>query len=151
MSGARHIYIDTTVFINFGIDGALLPLIKFFGNDARIVDEVAAELKRNSTREDFRFLATLDLLRDWPPAPPVELTPAQMLEVLDIKHAIAQPGDHELKDLGEIASVIAALADGAAPVASDDGTAAMLCATRGIERLTSSDIQARMRGSEGAG
>lgn len=139
------LYMDTTVFINFGESGALLTLIKFVGNRARIVTEVDTELQRNSSRNDFRFLATLNLLQGWPPIPPVQLSPAQMQTVLDIKRAIARPGDHEHKDLGEIASVIAAQADGLAPVASDDGTAAMLCSTRGMRRLTTRDLTDEMQ------
>jgi hypothetical protein len=68
-----------------------------------------------------------------------------MQEVLDIKRAIAGPGDHPLKDLGEIASVVAAKADGLSPVASDDHTAAMLCSNRGLKRLTSDELTEQLR------
>lgn len=140
-----NLYLDTTVFVNLGEAGALLSLIKFVGDRARIVNEVFVELKRNSSREDFRFLLTLEMIRDWPPSPPVELSPEQMQEVLDIKRAIAGPGDHPLKDLGEIASVVAAKADGLSPVASDDHTAAMLCSNRGLKRLTSDELTEQLR------
>lgn len=142
---ADRLYVDTTVFINLGKQGSLIPLIKFLGARARIVNEVDAELQRNSTLEDFRFLGTLAMIRDWPPVDPVELTTEQMLEVFSIKSAIARPGDHPQKDLGEIASVVAAKADGMVPVISDDGTAAMLCSVRGIDRLTTPDVLEAMR------
>jgi hypothetical protein len=141
----RHLYLDTTVFVNCGQIGALLALVRFVGDDARIVDEVAGELRRGSTREDLRFLGALEMVRGWPPAPPARLTPEQMAEVLDIKRAIQRPGDHALKDLGEIASVVAAKADGGAPVASDDHTAAMLCSVRGLRRVSSADLIGQMR------
>lgn len=145
VESAERLYVDTTVFINLGKQGSLLTLIKYLGDRARIVNEVDVELQRNSTLEDFRFLGTLALVRDWPPVEAVVLTSEQMQEVLDIKRAIAQPGDHPLKDLGEIASVIAAKADGKVPVISDDGTAAMLCSVRGIDRLTTPDVLEEMR------
>jgi hypothetical protein len=145
VASADRIYVDATVFINLGRQGELISLIKYLGTRARIVDEVDAELQRNSTLDDFRFLGTLEMIRDWPPVAAVVLTAEQMQEVLDIKRAIARPGDHPLKDLGEIASVIAAKADGMVPVISDDGTAAMLCSVRGIERLTTPDVLAEMR------
>lgn len=144
VASADRLYVDTTVFINLGKQGSLIPLIKYLGKRARIVNEVDAELQRNSTLEDFRFLGTLDMIRDWPPEPAVVLTTEQMQEVLDIKRAIERPGDHPLKDLGEIASVIAAKADGRVPVISDDGTAAMLCSVRGIARLTTPDVLEEM-------
>jgi hypothetical protein len=145
VASAERLFIDTTVFINLGKQGSLIPLIKYLGKRARIVNEVDAELQRNSTLEDFTFLKTLAMIRDWPPAEAVVLTPDQMQEVLEIKRAIARPGDHPLKDLGEIASVIAAKADGLVPVISDDGTAAMLCSVRGIARLTTPDVLQEMR------
>ncbi|MBJ7458259.1 MAG: hypothetical protein JHD02_03630 [Thermoleophilaceae bacterium] len=140
-----RLYVDTTVFINLGKQGSLLTLIKYLGDRARIVNEVDVEIQRNSTLEDFRFLGTLAMIRDWPPVAPVELTTEQMIEVFSIKDAIARPGDHPQKDLGEIASVIAAKADGMVPVISDDGTAAMLCSVRGIDRLTTPDVLEEMR------
>ncbi len=144
VESAERLYVDTTVFINLGKQGSLLTLVKYLGKRARIVNEVDVELQRNSTLEDFRFLGTLEMIRDWPPVAAVVLTPEQMQEVLDIKRAIAQPGDHPMKDLGEIASVIAAKADGLVPVISDDKTAAMLCSVRGIERLTTPDVLKEM-------
>jgi predicted nucleic acid-binding protein len=100
---------------------------------------VDRELREVGARR-FKFLGTLSMIRDWPPAPPVELTPRQQLEVIDIKNARAEPGDHEQKDLGEIATVIVACDDGRAPVVSDDGLAKSLCAVRGMKRLTTSDV-----------
>lgn len=135
-----HLYVDTTVFINFGQQLSVLTLITLLGERARIVAEVENELKRNSSRRDFDFLGTLNRVRGWPPAPPVELTPAQQAEVLDIKRANSRRGDHELADLGEIASVVVAKDDGMAPVASDDGLAAKLCSVRGLQRITSKQL-----------
>jgi hypothetical protein len=68
-----------------------------------------------------------------------------MQEVIDIKHAIERPGDHPMKDLGEIASVVAAKSDGLCPVVSDDGTAAMLCSVRGLARCTTNEVLEAMQ------
>lgn len=144
LEGLPRIYVDTTVFVHFGRGGALIPLVSLLGERARIVSEVDREIERNSTKPDHSFLSVLSKIRGWPPVPPIVLTPEQMREVLDIKNAVQQPGDHPLKDLGEIATVIAACADGRAPVASDDGLAAKLCSVREMRRITSTELSAEM-------
>lgn len=135
-----RVYLDTTVFVIFGQSGELIPLLSRLAGRARIVNEVDHEILRNSLKSEFSFLKVLGLIKNWPPAPPIELTAEQMTEVLSIKNAVKRPGDHPLKDLGEIATVIAAQADGGVPVASDDGLAAKLCWVRGIRRITSVEL-----------
>lgn len=139
-----RVYLDTTVFVNLGQAGALIPFVRFVNERARIVREVDTEIQSLSTRTDFAFLKTLRMIRGWPPIPPIDLPAILTMEVLDVKRAYGRPGEHALEHLGEIASVVAAAADGGSAVVSDDGLAGKMCALRDLGRLTTADVALEM-------
>ncbi len=141
---ADRVYLDSTVFFNFGEAGALLPLVKYLGPRARIVNEVEAELARNSSFLDYSYLKVLEQIRDWPPVDSIDITPAQMQQVLDMQRVVRGPGQHELQHLGEIASVVAACDDGRVPVVSDDGLARKMCRVRQMPFINSADVATEM-------
>lgn len=143
ISEADLVFVDTTAFVNFAQHSALPWLVKFLGKRARIVDHVQEEIRRNSLGK-FPALKMLDQLRGWPPVPPVELTPAQLAEVISLKEARAGPGDHSQADLGEIATVVAAAAVDNSVVLSDDGLARALVGMRPTRLVTSPDIAVQM-------
>lgn len=143
-----RVYLDSTVFFNFGEAGGLIPLVQYLGERARIVNEVEDELRRNSTFDEYSFLAVLDRINGWPPVESVDVTPTQMQQVFDIQRVVRDPGDHELKHLGEIASVVAACDDERMPVVSDDGLARKMCAVRGMPLINSADLAAEMTAAD---
>lgn len=142
--GAERVLLDSSAFFRFCDGGQLLGLAGYLGARAFITREVAEELQFNSTRDPYRGLQTLARLR-WPSDDHVlDLSPPLQLEVATIVRGLREPGDHDRKHLGEVATVLIAEELGGELVVMEDGDGKYLAGKRGVPRCSSAMLAAEM-------
>jgi predicted nucleic acid-binding protein len=140
--GATKVLLDTSPFWRFCEGGQVINLARYLGKRAYITLEVEAELKRSAGR--YGDLKTLGFLR-WPrDSNRLELPGPLKRELLDILRALTTPGEHALKNAGEISTVLMAQHLGGELVVLDDHDGRRLAAKRAVPRLSTAMLAAEM-------
>jgi hypothetical protein len=138
--GAKKILLDSSPFFYFCEGGQVINLAGYLGKRAHITLEVDDELRRNSTQ--YIDLKTLHRM-NWPPEDnKLELTAPLKQELLDILRAIQKPGDHPLKNAGEISTVLMAQHLGGELVVLEDHEGKALALKRRVPRLSTAMLAA---------
>jgi len=138
------VLLDASVFFRFCDGGQLIYLAQYLKGRAYITREVEEELKFNSTRDPYKGLRTLERL-GWPADDHVlNLSPELQLEVATVARGLRDPGDHERKHLGEVATVLMAQELGGEMIILDDGDGKALAVKRKIVRCSSAMLAAEM-------
>ncbi len=140
--GAARVLLDTSPFYRFCEGGQVINLARYLGARACITLEVAEELRRGATR--YADLKTLQLMK-WPPERNrLELPAPLKRELLDLVRAFRKPGDHPLKNAGEVSTVLMAQHLGGELVVLDDHDGKRLAARRDVPRLSTAMLAVEM-------
>jgi len=140
--GAAKVLLDSSAFFYFCEGGQVISLAGYLGKRAYITLEVDEELRRNSTR--YRDLKTLERMR-WPPEDnKLELPAPLKRELLDILRGLRKPGEHPMKNAGEVATVLMAQHIGGALVVLEDAEGKALALRRNVPRLSTAMLAAEM-------
>jgi hypothetical protein len=140
--GATKVLLDSSPFFYFCDGGQVINLAGYLGKRAHITLEVDEELRRKSTQ--YIDLKTLQRM-NWPPEDhKLELTAPLKQELLDILRAIRKPGDHPLKNAGEISTVLMAQHLGGELVVLEDHEGKALALKRHVPRLSTAMLAAEM-------
>jgi hypothetical protein len=139
-----EILLDTGPFCRFCEANALVELASYLDVRAWITQDVANEIHYRGKRQ-HAALRTLQWQR--PPFPqnePVVLTGAHAKQAARIHARKQQPGDPPAADLGEITTVLAAVASGGAAVMIDDRFGRDLARQRLLSLYSTADLAAEM-------
>lgn len=142
-----EILLDTGPFCRFCEAGALAELALYLDDRAWITQDVANEIHYRGKRQ-HAALRTLQWQR--PPFPrnePVVLTGAHAKQAALIHARKQQPGDPPDADLGEITTVLAAVARGGTAVMIDDRFGRNLARQRGLPLYSTADLASEMTAS----
>lgn len=142
-----EILLDTGPFCRFCEADGLTELALYLGARAWITQDVANEIHYRGKKE-HAALRTLRWQR--PPFPrnqPIVLTGAHAKQAERIHVRKQQPGDPPDADLGEITTVLAAVARGGAPVMIDDRFGRQLARQRRLPLYSTADLAAEMTAS----
>ncbi len=140
--GAKKVLLDSSALFYFCQGGQVINLAMYLRERAYVTLEVDEELRRKSTR--YVDLKTLQRMK-WPPENnKLELTAPLKQELLDILRAIQQPGDHPLKNAGEISTVLMAQHLGGDLVVLEDHEGKRLALRRQVPRLSTAMLAAEM-------
>lgn len=140
--GTARVLLDASPFYRFCEGGQVINLARYLGTRACITLEVEEELRRGATR--YVDLKTLQRMK-WPPERSrLELPAPLKRELLDLVRALRKPGDHPLKNAGEVSTVLMAQHLGGELVVLDDHDGKRLAARRGVPRLSTAMLAVEM-------
>jgi predicted nucleic acid-binding protein len=140
--GTAQVLLDASPFYRFCDGGQIITLASYLGKRAWITLEVEEELRRGAVR--YTDLRTLQRM-NWPHEDHrLELTTALKRELLDVLRAIRKPGEHRMKNAGEVSSVLMAQHLGGVLVVLDDRDGRTLSRRRNVPRLSTAMLVAEM-------
>jgi len=145
---AKTVLFDTSPLVNLGQTGLLFPVAGYIGSRGAISRDVHNEIIRNLDR--FPDLRALSMLR-WPPGEPLDLPIHLLADAEGIRRVNAEPGDHEDRNRGEIATALIAYDRGDTLVVMDDRLGKRLCQLRRLPRLSTAQLIAEMVAFEAVG
>jgi hypothetical protein len=145
---AETVLFDTSPLVNLGQTGLLFPVAGYIGLRGAISRDVHNEIVRNLDR--FPDLRALSMLR-WPPGEPLDLPVHLLADAEGIRRVNAEPGDHEDRNRGEIATALIAHDRGDTLVVMEDRLGKRLCQLRSLPRLSTAQLIAEMVAFEAVG